>query len=303
MLSVIICTYNRQKYIYNCLKSIADNEYGVNEYEIVLINNNSTDDTEAECDRFRKDFPQIDFNSFVEKQQGLSYARNRGIAEAKGDILVYVDDDATVNKEYLSTIAVFFEQNMDAMAAGGAIYPVYETHEPAWISKYTKTLITAYKDEGNKIIRLKGKKFPSGGNAAYRKEVFRSIGGFNTELGRKGTSLISGEEKAVFDKMKALDMPVFYLPNMILYHIIPAHKLTKEYFDNLTLSIGKSERLRTLAISKTAYLKRLLEEVIKWGASFVFCIGYFLLLSPNKGIKLLRFRLNVTKGLLSADRQ
>ncbi len=110
MLSVIICTYNRQKYIYNCLKSIADNEYGVNEYEIVLINNNSTDDTEAECDRFRKDFPQIDFNYFVEKQQGLSYARNRGIAEAKGDILVYVDDDATVNKDYLSTIAVFLNK-------------------------------------------------------------------------------------------------------------------------------------------------------------------------------------------------
>lgn len=297
-ISVIICTYNRQKYIYNCLKSIAENRLDKSEYEIVLINNNSTDGTVSECRRFESHYPDITFRLVTETNQGLSFARNRGIAEAKGNILVYVDDDATVNAEYLSTVAQFFNDNHEAMGAGGAIYPVYETEEPSWMSKYTKALITAYKDEGKKIIRFRGGKFPSGGNAAYRKEVFDSVGLFNTELGRKGTSLISGEEKAIFDKMRSLDMPVYYLPNMILYHIIPASKLTKDYFDNLTLSIGKSEKLRTLSVSKTAYYVRIAEEIVKWVASLILCGGFLLRFAPSKGIKLLQFRLNVTKGLI-----
>lgn len=297
-ISVIICTYNRQKYIYNCLKSLADNNLDKSQYEIVLINNNSTDETISECNRFIENYPDVTFRLVTETNQGLSFARNRGISEAKGNILVYVDDDATVNTEYLKTVAEFFANNPDAMGAGGAIYPIYETEEPRWMSKYTKALITAHKDEGKKIIRFAGGKFPSGGNAAYRKEVFDMVGVFNTELGRKGTSLISGEEKAIFDKMRSLDMPVYYLPNMILYHIIPASKLTKDYFDNLTLSIGKSERLRTLSVSKTAYFKRIVEEFIKWIASIILCGGFFLQFAPSRGIKLLQFRHNVTKGLI-----
>jgi glycosyltransferase involved in cell wall biosynthesis len=240
----------------------------------------------------------VNFSYFVENNQGLSFARNRGIDEAKGDILVYVDDDATVNEEYLETISDFFKNEQNAMAAGGAIFPVYETAEPAWMSHFTKILITAYKNEGSKIIEFKGKKFPGGGNAAYRKDVFEKVGKFNPELGRKGTSLLGAEEKAIFDKMKALKMPVYYLPNMILYHIISPVKLTKEYFNILTFSMGQSERLRTLSISRIAYFKRLFSELIKWGASLVLFVGFCFKLQPQKGTKLLLFRWNVTKGLL-----
>ena len=98
MLSVILCTYNRDKYIYNVLKSLAENTLSPDQYEIVLVDNNCTDNTHSECDRFVKDFPEVTFRYFVETNQGLSHARNRGIRESKGDILVYVDDDATVNK-------------------------------------------------------------------------------------------------------------------------------------------------------------------------------------------------------------
>ena len=298
MLSVIICTYNRQKYIYNCLKSIAENDFDASKYEILVVNNNSTDDTEGECRRFGSDYPHINFSVCCETSQGLSYARNRGIEEAKGDILVYVDDDATVNREYLSTIADFFDRYPDAMAAGGAIYPVYETEEPKWMSKYTRELITAYKDEGRRVIRMTGSRFPSGGNAAYRREVFERVGRFDPALGRRGNLLISGEEKAVFYSMKRLDMPIYYLPSMILYHIIPQSKLTKQYFDNLTLSIGRSERLRTLSVSKAVFGKRLVAEGIKWIATIILGIGLTLRLSPEKAAKIFAFRRNVTRGLL-----
>ena len=298
MLSIIICTYNRDKYIYNALRSIAENSFPFEQYEIVLINNNSTDNTERECKRFQNDFPQVNFNYVVEENQGLSFARNRGIDEAKGEILVYIDDDATVNDKYLKTIDDFFKEKPETMAAGGAIFPVYETVEPSWMSHYTRVLITAYKNEGKKVIQFKGNKFPSGGNAAYRKTVFDKAGKFNTNLGRKGESLIGAEEKALFDIIKRLKMPIFYLPDMILYHIIPPVKLTKEYFEKLTLSLGRSERIRTLNISKIAYFKRLFSELIKWGGSFVLFVGFCLKFQPQRGIKLLLFRWNVTKGLL-----
>ena len=299
MLSVIICTYNREKYLYNVLKSIAENDFSVGGYEIVLVNNNSTDGTEAKCERFQRDFPQVSFRYFVEKNQGLSHARNRGIAEAKGGILIYVDDDALVNKEFLRTYADFFAQYPQASAGGGAILPMYETAEPKWMSHFTKQLITGYLYLGNQTKKFEKGKYPGGGNAGYRKEVFEKIGLFNVDLGRKGENLIGAEEKDIFDKMTAQGMEFYYLPNAVLYHIIPESKLTKEYFNRLTFAIGQSERIRTLNISKKKFRARLFSELVKWCATFVLFFAYLLAFQPQKGLKLLAFRKNATAGLLT----
>ena len=75
MLSVIICTYNRDKYIYNVLESLAENTLPASQYEIVLIDNNCTDNTRGECARFVQDFPEVTFRDFVETNQGLSRVR------------------------------------------------------------------------------------------------------------------------------------------------------------------------------------------------------------------------------------
>ena len=297
-LSVIICTYNRDKYIYNVLKSIAGNDFPPEKFEIILVNNNSTDNTESECNRFHSDFPQTEFHYFIEKNQGLSHARNRGIKEAKGDILIYVDDDATVNKKYLQAYCTFFEQHLLAMAAGGPIIPVYETQKPKWMSHFTLPLITGYLYRGNRISAFKSGKYPGGGNAAYRKSVFEKTGLFNVDLGRKGDSLMGAEEKDIFDKMCSFDMKYYYLPEAVLYHIIPETKLTKEYFNRLTYSIGKSEQMRTGAMSKWKYTKRIISEGIKWAVSLFLFVGYTLVLTPKKGWKLILFRWNVTKGLI-----
>lgn len=300
MLSVILCTYNRDKYIYNVLRSIADNDYPHNLYEIVLVNNNSTDNTQAECQRFQADYPDITFRYLVEPNQGLSYARNCGITNALGDLLVYVDDDATVNPQYLRTYADFFQRNPDAVAAGGPILPVYETQEPSWMSHYTRQLITGRLYLGSRQRQFPRGAFPGGGNACYRKTVFHAVGPFNVQLGRKGNSLIGAEEKDLFDKMTTRGMHFYYLPNAILYHIIPPHKLTPDYFQRLTYGIGVSERYRTLQISRNKYLNRLLKELIKWAATILLWLKFLITLQPEKGNKLVAFRRNVTRGLLSS---
>ena len=98
MISVIVCTYNRDKYLYKALSHIASNDYPANDYEIVLVNNNSTDNTLAETERFKLVYPNINITIVTELQNGLSFARNRGIAESKGDFLVFLDDDTLLYK-------------------------------------------------------------------------------------------------------------------------------------------------------------------------------------------------------------
>ena len=299
MISVILCTYNRDRYIYNVLQSIAEGDFAHSRYEIVLVNNNSTDNTEAECRRFAADHPDITFRYYVEPKQGLSHARNCGIRHAKGEVLVYVDDDALVNKEYLRTYDDFFRRNPEAVAAGGPILPQYDgCEEPQWMSHYTRQLVTGKLYLGDSEREFPKGAFPGGGNAAYRKSVFDTVGLFNPELGRKGNSLISAEEKDLFDKMTTNGMRFYYLPTAILYHLIPPKKQTQDYFDRLTYSIGVSERYRTLQIGKKKYLSRMAKEAVKWGGTLVLWTGFTLRGQFAKGNKLVAFRRNVTRGLL-----
>ena len=291
MISVIICTYNRERYIYNVLKSLALGTLEHSAYEIILVDNNCTDNTRKEVDHFCNVFPQVSLRYFVETNQGLSHARNRGIKESKGDLLVYVDDDATVNPEYLKTYADWFESHPETDAAGGPIIPHYETgSEPKWMTYFIKRLLTGYLYFGDKA-----KPFP-GDN--YRSRVFEKVGLYNVELGRNGDSLGGGEEKDIFDKMKREGMQFVYLPDAILYHSIPGYKLEADYFNRLTTGIGQSERARTLRIGKSSYRKRLLSELKKWCATIVLWCFYLITFRPQRGNMLVKFRHNVTKALL-----
>lgn len=315
MLTAIICTYNREKYIRPLLEALAANDLPRSEYEILLVDNNCQDNTHAVCEAFAAANPEVQFRYTVEKEQGLSAARNCGIREAKGDIIVYVDDDATVDPHYLRTYAEHFAHNPRTMACGGPIIPLFEMNgdptgtiesyklgrvlsEPAWMTSYTRALLCAWMDYGTCVREYPRGRYPGGGNSAFRKEVFDQVGLFNTELGRKGGNLMGSEEKDIFDKMHRLGMQVLYLPSPVLHHIIPEAKLQQPYFDRLTRQMGISERKRTLAISKSAYLKRLFAEAIKWGGTLVLFCGYTLQGHPAKGWKLILFRKNVTAGLL-----
>ena len=298
MISVIICTYNRDKYIGQLLDSLAKNDYSEKNYEIILVDNNCTDNTRSICEEFAIKNANINFCYVEEHEQGLSAARNKGIKEAKGDIIIYVDDDAIVDPDYIRSYAEHFHSNPETMAAGGPIEPLYETKEPSWMSPYTKALLTAWMNYGDKVRKYPNGRFPGGGNAAYRKSVFDKVGLFNTELGRKGSALLASEEKDIFDKMHQLGMQVLYLPSPVLHHIIPQTKLEEPYFNRLTLQIGRSERMRTLAISKTKYISRLLSEVVKWCGTLILLCLYTIQLQPLKGWKLVLFRKNVTAGLL-----
>lgn len=297
-ISLIICTYNRDQYLYDTLKHIALNDYSFSDYEVVLINNNSTDRTEYECRRFQQDFPQVIFRYFVEKNQGLSYARNRGVAEAKGEVLVFLDDDAFVRIDYLKNLTKNLLKYPDLIAFGGKITPRFETGiEPKWFSKWTYSWVSGI-DLGNEARLFKGTEYPVGANMGVVRSVFYKMAGFNTQLGRSAKNLMGGEEYDFFNSIKETGASIYYFPDIEVEHIIPENRTTIEYIKRLALGNGVSERMRTLNISKYKFFKRLVFEVIQWVASLVVFFRYLIVFKPEKGAVLVLRRWYVTKGLL-----
>ncbi len=298
MLSLIVCTYNRDKYLYGALQRIAENGYPVDAYEIVLVNNMSTDNTESECQRFQNDYPDIDFRYFLETQQGLSFARNRGIQESRGDTLVFLDDDSYIQPNYLINLQHQLEVCPDADAFGGKIDPVFESGEaPKWLSKWNYSWVSAI-DMGDNVCQFKGKAFPIGANMGIKKAMLSKIGVFNTELGRSKKNLMGGEEKDLFERIRQQGGNIYYFPDVAVQHVIPPSRTTIDYVKRLGEGVGMSERIRTLAVSKWKYLKRLLSELVKWGGTIVLWVISVFQGKPAKGRSLVLFRLHVTKGLL-----
>ncbi|TFD97780.1 glycosyltransferase [Dysgonomonas capnocytophagoides] len=296
--SFITCTYNRDKYIGQTLQSVCDQKYPDNNYEIIVIDNNSTDNTASICEEFRAEYPNKNFRYFKEMNQGLSFALNRGIKEAQGEFLIFVDDDETIIPEHLERLDNHLRTYPEAVLCGTPVIPVYEIPEPKWMSRFTQRLIGGYFDQGKEVKILEAKNYPGTGHTIIKKELYERYGNYNTELGRKGTSLIGAEDKDMFNRLKNNNIVCYYLPDIPIYHHIPPNKMTDEFFHKLTYSIGKSERIRTKAVSEKEFRNRLLSEGIKWGASVVLFAGYTLGLQPSKGFRLLQFRWNVTKGLL-----
>ena len=298
MLSLIVCTYNRDKYLYGALKCIAENGYPEADYEIVLVNNMSTDNTEAECQRFSSDYPMVDFRYFVETDQGLSFARNRGIKESRGDVLVFLDDDSYIQPGYLSHLQRQLSEHPEADAFGGKIDPIFESGEaPKWLSKWNYSWVSAI-DLGDKVCRFEGKTFPIGANMGMKKSLLDMVGVFNTQLGRSKKNLMGGEEKDLFERIRHQGGHIYYFPDVVVHHVIPPTRTTTDYVRRLGEGVGKSERIRTLSISRWAYVKRIVSEIIKWGGTLVLWMGYALSGQMEKGNILLVFRRMVTSGLL-----
>lgn len=298
MLSLIVCTYNREKYLYGALKCIAENGFPVEDYEVVLVNNMSTDNTEAECQRFAKDHPEVHFRYVVETNQGLSYARNRGIEESRGDVLVFLDDDSYIQAGYLSNLQRQLSEHPEADAFGGKILPIFESGEtPKWLSKWNNSWVSAI-DLGDKVCRFEGKTFPIGANMGIRKNLIDNVGGFNTQLGRSKKNLMGGEEKDLFERIKSQGGNIMYFPDVLVHHIIPPQRTTKEFIKRMGKGVGYSERIRTLGISRWKYTKRILSEGIKWGGTICLWIISVFQGKPEIGRALILFRCNVSKGLL-----
>lgn len=297
MISAIICTYNREKYLPGLLNSILSQTIDSNQFEIVLINNNSTDNTEEISNKFAAEHPHITFRYFVETNQGLSFARNRGILESKGEILTFLDDDAFLSQHYFERIVDFFEQNPNSAAVGSKILLHYEDIVPAWENKYLNSLMGFY-NPGDEPFVYTNEDYPRGSNMSFRSKIFEEIGDFNTNLGRVGRNLLGGEEKDLFLRIYRNKSQVNYIPDAVVYHCVPNERTTSEFIKRQALGTGGSEWQRVKNEGGSAKIKRIWQEIVKWGGSIALFFVYLFKGQPAKGTMIVRFRYWVTKGIL-----
>ena len=292
-LSLIIPTHNRSERLIAALESVIRQDLPAADWECVVVSNNSTDDTVARFGDFAARYPGLNLRLVTEDGPGVSYARNRGIAETSAPLLVFIDDDERINPGFLRAYADFFDAHPDAVVAGGRIIAEYVTGRPAWLSKYTEMPIANPMDFGDAVRPFPAGRVPGGGNMAFRRSAALRYGGFDPSLGRVGRMLIGGEENDFFERLMRGGETCWYVPGAVMWHIIPPEKLTDSYFRRLCYNVGVSQRLRAGMYRR--YPKTLLFESLKWGATLLLSLT----MPPRKSLWLIRMRYEISRGLLS----
>ena len=292
-LSLIIPTHNRSERLIAALESVIRQDLPAADWECVVVSNNSTDDTVARFGDFAARYPGLNLRLVTEDGPGVSYARNRGIAETSAPLLVFIDDDERINPGFLRAYADFFDAHPDAVVAGGRIIAEYVTGRPAWLSKYTEMPIANPMDFGDAVRPFPAGRVPGGGNMAFRRSAALRYGGFDPSLGRVGRMLIGGEENDFFERLMRGGETCWYVPGAVMWHIIPPEKLTESYFRRLCYNVGVSQSLRAGMYRR--YPKTLLFESLKWGATLLLSLT----MPPRKSLWLIRMRYEISRGLLS----
>jgi len=277
LVSVIICTYNREKYLPSALNSLKNQTVDKKKYEIIIVNNNSTDNTEEISKRFIKENPELNIKYVVETQRGLSAARNRGIKESDGEIIIFIDDDAEVTPNYVEEAIKFFQTYDDVDAMGGKIIPKYEDgKEPEWMSIFLWGLVTK-SDWGNKIRKYPYSKSPYGCSMALRKNVLYDVGLFNEQL------IFRSEDKYIFYQLKRFKRKYIYNPNFIVFHNISKERITKEAVKRISFSVGAGEYDRIKHQSILKKFIKLIEYFLKLLISVLISFYYVIKNHPLKG--------------------
>jgi len=300
-ISAIICTYNRERYLKIALNALTKQTLSVKNFEVIIVNNNSTDNTKEVCKEFALNNKNINVKYFEETSQGLSFARNKGIKESACPIITFLDDDAYIDKDFLKLTVDAFVKNPDVVALGGKILLDYETKKPAWSNPFLNSLL-GYFNLGDKENEFKGKHYSRGSNMSFRKDIFDKTGVFDVRLGRKGGNLQGSEEKELFERFKKNKYRILYVPDAIVYHWVPEQRTTKDFIRRQALGTGQGERKRMETYIFSQKLNYFKTELIRWVASLFIAFGYLLSFKPYKSYMIVMFRVWLLKGLLQKDK-
>ena len=161
---------------------------------MLVVDNNSTDQTRAVAEDYCRNFPGR-FRYVFEPAQGLSRARNAGIHQAQGEIIAFIDDDVIAEPTWLQNLTAPLIDGQWA-GAGGRIVPPPDFSPPDWLdgwrrngpSRRSLALVRSW-DQAGEMNRP-----PYGANMAFRKNMFEKYGNFRVDLGRCGTKLLMGED-------------------------------------------------------------------------------------------------------------
>jgi glycosyltransferase involved in cell wall biosynthesis len=233
LLSIVICTYNRAELLEIVLASLAEQADSSPLYEILVIDNGSTDHTRQVVERA---MARAKVRYVLETTVGLSHARNRGWREAQGEYVAYIDDDCKVPPQW-ATIAAEIIREKRPSIFGGPSGAFYITPKPRW-----------FRDEysafgfGDRPRRLNETEHLMGNNIVFRRELFSLIGGLDVDLGMNGQTVAYGEETELQMRVRRMipAAEVYYDPRLFVYHLVRPEKMTLGWRIRSAFAIGRT---------------------------------------------------------------
>ena len=229
LISAIICTHNRVDYLPKAIQSLIDQSIPKDTYEIIIVDNCSTDSTREEAARFSQ---QANIRYIYEPTLGLSHARNAGWRTAKGRYAAYLDDDAIACPVWLQTIIEVFETVVPRPGCvGGKVEPIWEAPRPAWLSDDLVTGLTVI-DWSPTPFALPDlrQQWLAGVNIAFPVEVLERLRGFVSGLDRAGKKLLSSGDVFLEKQIVQAGFSCFYHPEMAVAHHIQKARLQQRWF-------------------------------------------------------------------------
>lgn len=227
--SVIIATYNRAEELVKTLDSLKNLE-STGPREVVIVDNNSTDQTREVVLRASESFP-VPLRYVMEKEQGRSAALNAGIRAAVGEILAVTDDDVRVDPHWLVN-AERALQTLSCDYVGGKALPLWGGRVPDWMPNRSGKHwgVIALLDYGPNPVKFDEKRVPLGVNMVFRRDCFARAGMWDNSIGRKAGTLLGQEVREWTQRGRAAGLCGFYSPDLVVHHVITPDRLTKKYF-------------------------------------------------------------------------
>ena len=239
--SIIICTLNRAELLRSCIQSF-EGQLDAGVLEIIVVDNDSTDSTPDVVADFQKSGMPI--RHVVEKNIGLSHARNRGVKESKFDWVCFMDDDALAHNDFTAVMMrIISTGKYDGF--GGMFYPWYRTPKPKWLSADFGKMPMLLHEEGLLPDHL----HVAGGICAFDKFKLIQAGGFPPELGMRGNIVGYGEENYLQDEMRKLGARIGFVPNWKMDHLVAPYKYTLNWQLKRFIGKGRDRQIRNGSLS------------------------------------------------------
>lgn len=226
--SVTICSYNRADWLREAIESLLQLDVKGFSYEILVVDNASTDHTKETVAELLAEHPdQIRY--VVESQPGVSFARNRGVEEARGHWIAFFDDDELAEPDWLSQLLNAAEEK-SVKCVGGAVKLRFDPGKERELHHWVR--VTLGCTEGMVGQMYDGKRVPTTGNMLVHKDVFETIGLFRTDL------VEGGEDTDLYHRMRKAGFGAYYCPAAIAHHQIPPFRIEPKYLRSTSNRMG-----------------------------------------------------------------
>ena len=226
--SIVIPTYNRSALLRDAVNSVLRQESECT-FEIVIVDNNSRDNTKAVAQSLIDEHPgKVSY--VVETKQGNAHARNRGVTTAKAPIIGFIDDDVTVESNWLQSFMQVLDAYPELSFVGGSVLPQWSEAPPSWVTPDHWAPL-ALLDYGPNELPISAKN-PRGlltANIAFRRNVFEEVGMFSPDLQRVDDGIGSMEDHEFLLRVCRSGKQGMYLPSMVALAPVDTGRLTKEY--------------------------------------------------------------------------